>query len=101
MDKNYSIKLANGLVLKNLTLNGNNYISKEEVKASIFSRNCSPVIINDGIMDEVHEHMELIHINFVNGEYWIALRDISESELTIKKKRADIDYIAMMTDVDI
>lgn len=96
---NYSIILADGTILKNLALNGNNYISSTEVRASTFSRNCSPVILSDGITEERHEHMALVHILPMNGEWWIALRDVTASELDTQKQRANIDYIAMMTDV--
>lgn len=98
---NNSIVLADGTTLKNLGLNGSNYISSTEVQASIFSRNCSPVILSDGVNEERHENMALVHILPMNGEWWIALRDVSPSELENQKVRADVDYIAMMTDVNI
>lgn len=101
MNNNHSILLANGIALRNLGLNGNNYISSTEVKSSIFLRNCSPVIFSDGITEDRHEHMELVHILPMDGEWWIAFRDVPPSELQNQKNRADIDYIAMMTDVNI
>lgn len=101
MDRVHSIRLNDGLVLRNLGLNGSNYISEAEIKESMFTRNCSPVIISDGEIEEVHEHMELIQITVVNGEYWFALRDIPASELTVRKQQADIDYLAMMTGVEL
>jgi hypothetical protein len=102
MERNHTIKLANGTVLDNLGLNGNNYISTKEVISTIFTtRNCSPVIFSDGETEELHEHMALIHVLKQGSEWWIALRDITEPELETRKVRADIDYIAMMTDIDL
>lgn len=102
MESNHSIRLADGTVIENLGLNGNNYISPIEVSASLFTKkNCSPVILSDGVTDEEHSHMELVHILPQDGEWWIALRDISQQEIAQQKLRADIDYIAMMDDIEL
>jgi hypothetical protein len=100
-EKNYKITLADGTEIKNLRLNGNNYISKEPVTSSVFESNCSPVIINDGIRDELHSNMELIQITEVNDEHWFVLRDLSSEELAQIKIRSDIEYLAMMTGVEL
>lgn len=96
MDKIYKITLADGTVLDNLKLNGNNFIAKYHVDAAIFEGNCSPVIINE----ESHSNMELVQVttNELN-ESWIVLRDLTKEELTAIKTRADIEYLAMMCDV--
>ena len=47
-EKTYRITLADGTILDNLTMNGNNFISEGAIDASIFDGTCSPVIINDG-----------------------------------------------------
>lgn len=52
-EKTYRITLADGTILDNLTMNGNNFISEEAIDASIFDGTCSPVIINDGTNEEV------------------------------------------------
>ena len=77
----YKITLSDGTLIENLKLNGNNFISKVSVNAELFSDNCSPVIINDGTNDEVHNNMALVQVSEVNGEYWFVLRDIAISEL--------------------
>ncbi len=99
MDKKYTIKLANGTLLKDLNLNGNNYISSIELKETVFTGNLSPVVISDGVTDEIHDFMELIRLAKYGDEYWFILRDVSESDVSISKLRADVDYMAMMTDV--
>jgi len=102
MERNHSITLANGTVIGNLGLNGSNYISDTEVNPAIFSKkNCSPIVFNDGATNEEHPHMELVHILKNEDEWWIALRDIPAPEIAEQKLRADVDYIAMMTDVDL
>jgi hypothetical protein len=98
-EKIYKITLADGTVIDDLKLNGNNYISKEVIYPEVFNGNCSPIVISDGINNEVHGNMELVQVVEVNGEYWFVLRDISLEELDRIKTRSDIEYIAMMTDV--
>lgn len=102
MDKTYKITLADGTVLNNLRLNGNNFISKVPVDAAIFKDNCSPVVINDGEKDDIHPNMELVQVTRNEfGEYWFILRDLTKEELLEIKTRADIEYLAMMCDVEL
>ncbi len=44
----YSITLADGSILRNLELDGNNYISPEELTADDFDGKLSSVTIDDG-----------------------------------------------------
>ena len=99
-EKIYKITLADGTTIDNLKLNGNNFISKESLDPEIFRGNCSPVTINDGSKDEVHNYMELVQITTDSGgDYWFVLRDISTEELARIKMQADIEYVAMMAGV--
>ena len=101
MNKKYTITLADGTTIDDLTLNGTNYISPKPVTSDIFAGNCSPMMISDGEIEDLHENAELVQIENYNGEYWIAFRDVSKQELKEAKIRSDIDYIAMMTDTDL
>lgn len=96
----YTITLADGTVISDLRLNGNNFISQEPITESMFDGNLSDVVINDGEHDEVHSNMELIQITKMGSEYWFILADIPKERLEKEQMRADIDYIAMMTDVE-
>lgn len=95
-DKIYKITLANGTEINNLRLNGNNFISTAPVSADVFRGACSPVIINDGETDEIHENMELVQVTRMGEEYWFILRDISAEELKQRQLRADVDYLLVM-----
>ena len=94
----HAIILADGTKLDGLRLNGNNYISdaSREELISVFEGNLRPVII-DG---EEHEEMEAVHItrHEADGETWFTLRDMPEAKKAERKIRADIEYLAMMTD---
>lgn len=101
-DKRYTITLADGRVLSDLRLNGNTFISKEPVNPAIFEGNCSPVVINDGETEETHPVMEyVVTAQPVAGEFWFSLRDVSEQELREMRRDANIEYLAMMTGVEL
>lgn len=100
-EKIYTILLSDGTEIGNLRLNGNNYISESIIVKERFNGNCSPVIINDGEHEELHENMELVQITNVDNNYWFILRDISSEELANIKIQSDIEYIAMMTGVEL
>lgn len=102
MDENiYKITLADGSEIENLTLNGDNFISKTRITEAMFLNNCSPLIISDGTNNEVHEQAELIQLSKTNEEYWFAFRDISVDELEKMKMQSDIEYVAMMAGVEL
>jgi hypothetical protein len=101
-EKIYKVVLADGVVIDNLRLNGNNLISKKAIDSSIFEGNCSSVVISDGETNEIHENMELVQITEpVEGEYWFVLREVSEDELARIKMQSDIEYVAMMSGVEL
>lgn len=100
-EKIYKITLADGTVIDNLRMNGNNYISDTELTADMFLGNLSTVTINDGERDVVYKNMSLVQIVKYDEEYWFILRTMTKRELQDLKNRSDIDYIAMMTDVEL
>ena len=101
-NKTYTITLADGTVLDNLKLNGNNFISNTPINADIFDLNCSPVIISDGVDSVVYDNMELVQITEQEpGKYWFVLRELSASELAQIKMQSDIEYVAMMAGIEL
>lgn len=113
MDLLYTIELSDGIELAGLQLNGNNYISEEPVDESSFDLNTSPVTIHgfDGegneVLTEEHEHMELVQLlepeeeTYHSHGYWFVLRDVPAEELAATELQANIEYLAMMTDVEL
>lgn len=100
-DKNYNITLADGTILDDLKLNGNNYIFSGVLDMSVFEGNLSPVVISDGENEENHNHMELVQTVAMEGDTWFVLRDVPEREIMQTKLSADIDYLAMMCGVEL
>lgn len=97
----YTITLADGTELTGLGMNGDNFISNEEIDSSVFENNLSSVIISDGEIEETHGQMALVHLTQMDDEYWFTLRDLSVQELQEMKNRADIEYLALVLDVDV
>ena len=81
----YAVTLSDGTTLSDLHLNGNNFVSDTPVTKEQFDYNCSPVTISDGEITETYENM----------------RDIPPEELWKRKVTADVQYISMMTEVEL
>ena len=100
--KIYTITLADGTVLGNLKLNGDNFISNTAINADIFDENCYTVIISDGVNSETHNNMEFVQVTEQEpGKYWFVLRELSASELARIKMQSDIEYVAMMAGIEL
>lgn len=103
MEESFKITLADGTQLKNLKLNGNNYISKTKITEDDFKGKLSKVIIENETekTSEEFEHMELVQIVHYEDGYYFILRELSEQELKDIKIQGNLDYLAMMVDVDL
>ncbi len=98
----FKIALSNGNEIDNLTMNGNNFVSEEEITEDIFEGGLDDVVITSSEgAEEVHEHMALVQIQQLYGAYYITLRDVTAAEIVQAKMRSDIEYIAMMSDIEI
>ncbi len=95
-------------------MNGNNFYSKTEVTPATFAGKLSKVTITGdaeadgaGMIGE-HHNMELVQVahytqathGMADGYYFV-LRDIPADELERMQNRGDIDYIAMMTGIQL
>lgn len=81
-----------------MELNGNNFITQEQISEETFEDGLSPVVING----EEHEQMALVQVvRHEDGRYWFILRDVTAEEIAQAKLRADIDFLALMTDVEL
>lgn len=103
MEKSWKITLSDGTQLKNLKLSGNNYISKTKITEDDFKGKLSKITIEnetDKTSEEL-EHVELVQIVHYEDVYYFVLRQLSADEIDKIKTKADIEYLAMMTDVDL
>jgi hypothetical protein len=77
----HQITLKDGTVIKDLELNGNNFISKTEITEGMFTDNLEIVTISDGTNTSVQENMKLVQIANMNDEYWFVLTTKSKQEI--------------------
>ncbi len=98
----FSIELSNGTRIENLELNGNNFISDTEVTEETFNGGLSEVRIsgNKGTSYSIN-HAKLIQIMEFEDKWWFILAEKSAEELMFEKLSSDIDYIAMMSDIEL
>lgn len=91
------ITFKNGLEIE-AEVNGSCYIvdSKPE-----FPVDLSEVTVTAGEDEKVLHEVEVNEAASVDGRYWFALRELTEQELKDIKTQADIQYLAMMTDVEL
>lgn len=93
--------LGDGTRLANLKVNGDNFISSEELTVETFDNNLDGVVIDTEDGPVTHAHMELVQLIQFQGEWWFVLRDLTAAELESARLRADVEYLAMMTDVEL
>ena len=103
-EKTFKIVLADGTEIKDLIQNGSNYVSKKKIDETVFEENCAPMSFVDSEGNEtVFEHGEFIQQATYKGVegYYLAFREKSEDELKAEMIQSQIDYLAMMTDVEL
>ena len=105
MEESWKITLSDGTQLKDLRLNGNNFVSEKEVTEDIFEGKLSKVVFEGTIegkeFRQEGEHMELVQIVHYEDGYYFVLRELSKAELKERKMQGDIEYLAMMADIDL
>lgn len=105
MEKSWEITLSDGTTIENLRLNGNNFVSETEIKKEMFDGKLLKVTI-EGIEDgkkvvNEYKNMELVQIVHYEDGYYFVLRELSQEEINMAKIQGNIEYLAMMTDVDL
>ena len=100
-NKTYSITLDDGTKLTNIKLSGNNYISENEISTDTFNGKLSTVIISDGYSTTTLKDPELVQVVHYSNGYYFILRERNPEEVRQEKVRADIDYIALMSNIEL
>lgn len=77
----HTITLADGTKLKNLALNGNNYISDEIISDAVFAGNLGTVTITNGETTETHTDMMLYSNRIDGGKSWFVLGKKTEEQI--------------------
>ncbi len=109
MDVKYTMELSDGSKLVDLSLNGNNFVSKTEITKEMFEGRLSKVVITAQNAEEtkyVMHNVRLLqiatypYIPDMPGWFFV-LQEISKSEMEMMKLQANVEYIAMMSDCEL
>lgn len=108
MDKTYTLAIEgqnSTYTINNLTMNGTNYVSETEVDTSSWSTVFKLTATDtDGNVTEAIEHAKLIQQEtypWDKGKYYLAFAAVSQQEIANAQLQSQIEYIAMMADVDL
>ena len=93
MNEEYRIVLADGTEIKNLRMNGNNFISDTEIKASDFPEAPFSAVISDGNTETMMENAELVQVKKYDSEWWFILREIPAEELERRRLAAENELL--------
>lgn len=98
----YTVELADGTQLENLTLNGNNFIAEGIIESSVFQDNLSTVVITGGETAETYHDMVLIQNEPHDGRSWFILGETSPQDKALAAVRKMIESNAdSITDVQV
>ena len=98
----YKITLCDGIVLDNLELNGNNFISEKVIDDSVFSGNLDTVTISNGETTETYTDMKLLSNRVDGGKSWFVLGEKTEQEKAMERLLTSLSANAeSITDVQL
>jgi len=89
----YTIKLNDEIIITNLILNGNNFISDKIISDDIFTNNLDKVEISDGKSTQIYNDMVLVANRVIDGKSWFILAEKTQEQ---KEKEA---LEAIITDI--
>ena len=103
----YTIRLNDGTEIQASGANGNHFVADERFDTGIFAGKLNGVqVICDGEDDPLgmagtHDHMKLANEMMYQGKFHFLLLDIPQEEIDKAKLEGNIEYIAMMTGVEL
>lgn len=66
-----------------------------------FPDDLSSVTVTGDFGERIYKNAEVIECASVDGRYWFTFREIPEAARAARQMQANIEYIAMMADVDL
>lgn len=92
-----SLTLADGTVLADLKVNGDNFISETDIIDKLTPANLVKIAIDGGELGA----MKLAGYREYPDGYHFVLIEKKQSELEIERLSAKLEYVAIMTDVEV
>ena len=95
---NITLILADGQKIENLEVNGNCLLSEVEVPDELLT----DILLSQVTVNETtYENVTLVRKWENEGKYWLALRQKTADEVREEKMKSMVEYIAMMSDVEV
>ena len=92
-----TITFNDGTII-NADLNGNCYIVDTKPE---FPRDLTNITVQGEKYNQTYQNGEIIECYSIDGRYWFGINEIPADVLKERKIQADIQYIAMMADIDL
>jgi len=97
----YTITLGDGSQLEGLERNGNTFETAQNITEETFEGKLDHIVVEDGETEEEFENVVLVRLWKVEETTYFVLRELTQDEVNQMQNRADIEYIAMMCDVEL
>lgn len=105
METTYTLYADGVEFAKGLTLNGSNYVSKDEVDVSGLPKVFKLTVKDsDGNITEEFEHAKLlqqVQYAWDDNKFYLAFAPVSQQEIMNAEFQSNLEYMAMMMDLDI
>lgn len=105
MDKKYTLYADGVKLAEGLTLNGTNYVSKDEVDISGLPKVFKLTVRDsEGNTTEEFEHAKLlqqVQYAWDDNKFYLAFAPVSQQEIMNAEFQSNLEYMAMMMDLDI
>lgn len=95
---NITLILADGLKIENLEVNGNCLLSETEIPDELLT---DILLLTVTVGETTYENVTLARKWEDGGKYWLALRQKTADEVREEKMKSMVEYIAMMSDVEV
>lgn len=92
----YTMILADGTEIKNLTLNGNTYVSPVKIDEDILKGNMSTVVFSDEEHAIEMHNVILVQQAEYQGEFYLSFRELTKAEIEEVKKS---EYLNALEDI--
>ena len=101
MEETFKITLSNGKKFLNLRQNGSYFISDSKISKLDFVKGLKEIIVESKNGINKYLNCEIVDLHQQNGEYWFAIRELSDGEVQQKKMQLDMEYIAKIAKIDL
>lgn len=98
----YTITLSDGREIRDLHLNGNNFVSDEEITEEMVQDGLSHITISNdrGLIEEM-DNVKFTQCLPIDGQYYFVLTPYTNDELWKMQVESNMQYMAMMSDIEI